>query len=123
MDAAEVERQAETRRRLDALIATTAPELRAAGEDRELIAGVIRRFLDTAVDILFHPSRLWFEFMAVLKLAGFDSRQQDRRLRIYGTVSHERFGNGRPLPADWPWFEHEGPEQDAEPGAAADPAS
>jgi hypothetical protein len=123
VDAAEQERQAETRRRLDALIAATAPELRAAGDDREATAAAIRRFLDAAVDILFHPSALWFEFMAALKQAGFDHRQQDRRLRIYGTVSHERFGGGRPLPANWPWFEHEGPEQDAEPGAAPDPAA
>jgi hypothetical protein len=110
LDAAEEERQADTRRRLDAVNADTAAELRAAGDDREPIAAVIRSFLDRALDVLYHPSALWFEFEAALRQAGFDAVQRDRRMRIYGTVSHERFGGGRPLPPDWPWFEDQPPD-------------
>ena len=56
MDSAEEQRQAEVRRRLDAIIATTAAELRAAGDEREAIVAVVRRFLDEALVVLYHPS-------------------------------------------------------------------
>jgi hypothetical protein len=110
VDEAERQRQAETRQRLDQVNAATAQRLREAGEDREGIAAAARLFLDEALAVLFHPSALWFEWSKALRLAGFDAKQTDRRMRIYGTVSHERFGRGRPLPPDWPWFEHGAPE-------------
>jgi hypothetical protein len=110
VDEAERQRQAETRQRLDQVNAETAGRLREAGEDREAIAAVAKQFLEEALSVLSHPSALWFEWSKALRLAGYDAKQTDRRMRIYGTVSHERFGRGRPLPANWPWSEHDAPE-------------
>jgi hypothetical protein len=110
MDAEEEERQAEIDRRMESLIGRTAGELQAAGEDRDATAAVIARFLDEGLDILDHPGMMWGYFDKALVRAGYDERGQDRRLRIYSTVSHERFAPGEPFEDDWPWLEGQSPE-------------
>ncbi len=114
----EEEGQADVRRRMGSLVERTSAALRAAGEDRDVIAAVITRFLDEGLDILYHPGMMWGYFDQALARAGYDESGQDRRLRIYSTVSHERFAPGQPFPEDWPWLEEKAPE--AEPDAAAD---
>src|SRR5262245_11758276 len=105
MDQEEERRQADTTRRLGALVSATAARLRDAGAKREAIVSVIRRFLDEGQAIVYHPSLLWGLFEDALDKAGYGAWALDRRLRIYSTVSHELFGEGEPLPDDWPRFE------------------
>lgn len=92
--------QHDLRLRMDALIARTARELLEAGDGRDAVAEVARRFLDTGMKIVGSPMALWEHFAEVLDRAGYDATARDRRRRIYSTVSHERFSPGRPLPDD-----------------------
>jgi hypothetical protein len=98
--------QAETRRRMDALIERSAAGLRAAG-DRAAVVAVIRPFLDEGMEIAGSPSALWDHFGTVLRRAGFDAARRDWGFRIFSTVTRERFRGGRPFPPDWPWHEQD----------------
>ena len=111
--------QAETSRRINALRQETVARLRAAAGEREPIAAAVRRFIDEGMEIVFSPSALW-DYFAISHpdlptQAGYDKADRDRIVRIYGTVSWEKFGGGRPVPAGYP---HE--RRDAEPGAASE---
>ncbi len=117
MDEEQEREQAEVHHRMNVLVANTAQSLRDAGESREAIAGIIYRFQEEGLQILYHPAMMWGYFEMALELAGYNAAAQDRRLRIYSTVSHDRFAPGKPFPKDWPWLEDEG---NAEPGAPAD---
>lgn len=97
----------EVARQVDALIDRAASGLRDAGDDRTAVIAVIRAFLDEGMGVVGSPSALWDHFGTVLRRAGFDPAQRDRRLRIFSTVTGERFRGGRPYPPDWPWHEHE----------------
>jgi hypothetical protein len=90
--------------------AVLVADLHAAGNDRSAIVAAFGRFIDAGLPVCGSPSALWDHLSATLWKAGYDRPCRDRRTRIYGTVSHQRFGGGRPLGADWPWHEH--PEAD-----------
>ena len=98
---------------LETLINETAAAMRAAGENRAAIITIIRRFLEAGMAIMNSPSAMWDFFGMVLHRAGFDEQQKDRRMRIFSTVTNERFQGGHPYPPDWPWHEHEQTEPDA----------
>ena len=90
---------------MEELIAELATSLRDAGDEREKIAAAFSKFIELGFPICNSPSALWEFVGTALRRAGLDATEQDRRLRIYSTVSHARFGSGRPLPPDWPWHE------------------
>jgi hypothetical protein len=92
---------------MDMLIGETGAALRAAGEDRAAILPAIRRFLDEGMAIMNSPSAMWDFFGVVLYRAGFNEEEKDRRMRIFSTVTRERFQGGHPYPPDWPWHEQE----------------
>jgi hypothetical protein len=82
--------------------------LRSAGDDRAAIVAVFERFIEEGMAIVYSPSALWDHVATVIRRAGFDGTQWDRRMRIYSTVSNRRFQGGRPYGPDWPWNEEEG---------------
>ena len=95
---------------MDLLFAETGASLRAAGDDRAAIIAAIRRFLDEGMAIMYSPSAMWDFFGMVLHRAGFNQQEKDRRMRVFSTVTNERFQGGRPYPLDWPWLEHDQPQ-------------
>jgi hypothetical protein len=107
------------RARIEAVIDRAATGLRAAGDDRAAIIRVFESFLDEGMAVVYSPSAMWDYLGTVLRRAGLDAAQQDRRYRIFSTVTNRRFRGGKPYPPDWPW--HETP--DAEPGDAPGPAA
>jgi hypothetical protein len=104
--------QTETIDLIDALCQQTVARLRAAAGERELIAAAIRQFLEEGMEIVYSPSALW-DYFAISHpdlptQAGYNQVERDRIVRIFGTVSWEKFGGGEPPPAGYP---HE--QQDA----------
>ena len=83
----------------------SAAGLRSAGDERAAIVAVFERFIDEGISIVYSPSALWDYVSTVIRRAGFDTSQWDRRMRIYSTVSNQRFQGGRPYGPDWPWNE------------------
>lgn len=106
------ETEDDTRERIQCLRTATAERLRLACGDRGAIVAAIEQFLDEGMPIVYSPSALWDYFAtsspSVPKLAGYDATGIDRITRIFSTVTWERWGEGQPLPPDWPW--HEQPE-------------
>jgi hypothetical protein len=100
------------------VIAALVSALHAAGDDRGRIAEAFQQFIDAGFPVCKSPSALWDYLGTALRQGGYTGAGWDRRMRIYSTVSWERFSAPEPYPADWPWREH----PDAEPGAAPDPA-
>lgn len=100
--------------RVEEAVAELAAGLLAAGDDRERIAAAYRRFIDAGFPVCGSPSALWDYVGTALRRAGYDAPERDRRLRIYSTISWERFGT-RPYPPGWPWHEH----PDAPPSTAS----
>jgi hypothetical protein len=86
----------------------SAAALRAAGDDRAAIIAVFERFIDEGMAIVYSPSALWDHVSTVIRRAGFDRSRWDRRMRLYSTVSNQRFSGGRPYGRDWPWSEEQG---------------
>jgi hypothetical protein len=95
---------------MNMLISESAARLRADGEDREAIIATIRGFLDAGMAIVYSPSAMWDHFGTVLRRAGFNEQERDRRMRIFSTVTQEVFMDGQPYPPDWRWHEHDGAE-------------
>jgi hypothetical protein len=91
---------------IEALIARTAARLREAEDDREAIIATIRHYLDAGRKIVYSGVAMWEHFSTVLRRAGFDAREQDRRMRIFSTVIMA----GASLPPDWPWHERDDQE-------------
>jgi hypothetical protein len=95
---------------MDTVIVDLVARLHAAGDDRERIATALTRFIEAGLPVCGSPSALWEYLDKALRRAGYDPAERDRRTRIYSTVAHHRFGDGRPLPPDWPWHEREAAE-------------
>ena len=89
----------------------SATGLRSVGDNRAVIIAVFERFLDEGMALIYSPSAMWDYVSMVIRRAGFDESQRDRRMRIFSTVRNQRFHGGRPYPPDWPWNVNE----DAEP--------
>ncbi len=105
--------QADSRRRMARLRQETVARLRAAAGAREALAAAIRQFLDEGMAIVYSPSALW-DYFAISHpdlptQAGYDQAGRDRIIRIFGTVSWEKFGGGKPPPPGYP-------QEDAGPG-------
>lgn len=87
----------------------TAARARAANGDRAVIVVAIERFLDFGDASEYSPAELWDFFATssptVPEMAGCDSTAEDRVIRIFSTCTHARYGDGKPLPSDWPWHE------------------
>ena len=97
---------ADTGRDIEVLRQQTAANLRAAAGQREALVVAIRRFLDEGMGIIASPSALW-DFFAISHpdlptQAGYHGTERDRILRIFGTVSWQKFGEGEPPPAGYP---------------------
>jgi hypothetical protein len=94
---------------MEAMRLTTADRIRAAGGDRAGIVAAIEALLDFGDAGEYSPSALWDYFSisapTVPELAGCDTAAEDRVVRIFSTCTHARYGDGRPLPAGWPWHE------------------
>ncbi len=101
---------------MEAMRLATADLIRAAGGGRDGIVSAIETYLDFGDAGEYSPSELWDYFSisspTVPELAGCDAAAEDRVVRIFSTRTHARYGDGQPLPADWPWH-----ESDAEPRA------
>jgi hypothetical protein len=93
---------------VEAWIERSAAGLRSAGDDRAAIIAVFERFIDEGMALVHSPSALWDYVSTVIARAGFDGSRWDRRMRIYSTVSNQRFQAGRPYGPDWPWNEEGG---------------
>jgi hypothetical protein len=93
---------------VEAWLERSAAGLRSAGDDRAPIIAVFERFIDEGMALVHSPSALWDYVSMAIRQAGFDASQWDRRMRIYSTVSNQRFQGGRPYGPDWPWNEPEG---------------
>jgi hypothetical protein len=109
---------------MNALRRATAERLRAATGPRDAIVAAIEQFLDEAESIVdegklrvYSPSALWDHFAisspSIPEMAGYDTQGRDRIVRIFSTVAHKRWGDGRPLPPDWPWHEQESADANA----------
>lgn len=96
---------------MSAMCLDTAGRIRAANGDRAGIAAAIEAFLDFGDAGDYSPFELWDYFSmsvpTVPALAGCDAAAEDRVVRIFATCTHARYGDGRPLPADWPWHEQD----------------
>jgi hypothetical protein len=92
----------------------TAERLRAAHGDRAAIVAAIERYLDFGDAGEYSPFELWDHFCisspSVPALAGCDAVAEDRVTRIFSTCTNARYGGGKPLPPDWPWYEHDAPD-------------
>lgn len=97
---------------LEALRRITADRLRVAGGNRQAIIAVIEQFLDAVEELEDSPAVIWDYFCisapTIPEMAGYDKAAEDRIIRIFSTVTHGRWGEGQPLPADWPWHERDG---------------
>ena len=86
-----------------------ADQLRAAGGERAAIIHAIEQFLDFGDAGEYSPLDLWDYFSisapSIPALAGFSTAEEDRVTRIFSTCTHARYGDGQPLPPDWPWHE------------------
>jgi hypothetical protein len=93
---------------MTAMRRATADRLRAASGDREAIVAAIETFLDFGDAGDYSPSELWGYFAGssptVPALAGCDAIAEDRLIRIFSTCTY-RYGGGKPLGDDWPWYE------------------
>jgi hypothetical protein len=78
----------------------SAAGLRSAGDDRAAILAVFEGFIDEGMPLIHSPSALWDYVSTVILRAAFDASQRDRRMRIYSTVSNQRFSGGRPYGPD-----------------------
>jgi hypothetical protein len=90
---------------VDEVVAELAAALLAAGNDREQVAAAFGRFIDAGLPICGSPSALWGYVSMALRKAGCDAAETDRRMRVYWTVSWERFCTV-PYAPNWPWHEH-----------------
>ncbi|MBN9517487.1 hypothetical protein J0H58_03050 [bacterium] len=97
---------------MEAARRATADRIRAAAGDRAAVAAAVDQFLDFGDAGEYSPAELWDHFAAapptVPELAGCDAAAADRVVRVFAARTNARYGDGRPLPADWPWRE-EGP--------------
>jgi hypothetical protein len=95
----------------------TADQLQIARGERAAIISAIEQFLDFGDAGDYSPCELWDYFSIsapnVPTLAGFDAAEEDRVTRIFSTCTHARYGDGQPLPPDWPWHETGGVLGDA----------
>ena len=87
----------------------TSRRLRAADGDRAAIVAAIERFLDFGDAGEYSPAVLWNYFATssptVPEMAGCDAAGEDKIIRIFSTCTDARYGDGLPLPDDWPWHE------------------
>jgi hypothetical protein len=96
---------------MTAMCHDTSDRLRAANGVRVAIVAAIERFLDFGDAGEYSPAELWDHFATssptVPELAGCDAAAEDMVIRIFSTCTNARYGDGRPLPEDWPWHEQD----------------
>jgi len=99
---------------MEAMRWETAERLRAGRGERAATVAAIEPFRDFGDAGEYSPKELWYYFAisspTVPALAGCDPVEADRVIRIFSTCTHARYGGGKPLPPNWPWFAQDRPE-------------